>query len=720
MMKIYTVELPDGRRMKIQAESPDIAMRDADAWALENPIKPPVAAPQAQTPSAPETSMLGSLARGAGQGLFFGSGDEITAAVKASVGGQGFQEDYGENDAANAPAPAPDQPGPSWGQRYDTALAEERRLLDKSAAEHPFAYYGGDIGSSLLVPGAAARMGIRGAQVAGRTLPGAMRAAAGEAAIYGGLHGAGRSEGGAQQRAEGAAGGAAGGALIGGALQGVTGALAPQGRALMDRVHQLVDPEGAAARSVVNAQQQAQAAQAARRGTVAARDRQLARIGRDLEAQGAPLPPTALIDEGRPLADLGRTAANVSPEARTMLQDFTGDRFEGQAGRFGQFLEQRYGAQNNVERALTRRADASRANRPVYDRAMQEGDRALYSPTLERLVQTKVGTDAARRAATSVNDRAATEGFGRMNPPMRITDDGQIVFQRGGITGAPAFPNLRFWDQIKRELDDQVTSLRNKGEFGQSDTVRRIRDGIREELDRLVPSYADARGTAARFFRANDAAEAGENFARNLTSFPLEQAAVQVRNMLPSERRVFRDAFMGELQDQVGRSPDRADIVKRFFNTPDKRARAALALGSRRAQEIEAYLRLEGLQMIAKNAVQGNSTTARQLMDLGMAGAGGLVAGGGDYTDPKAMLVAGLLYGGRVGGRNITRGRMEQWANETARLLTTGTQEAVNEAAARIAAQPGFMEALRQATGNLSVRAGVGSVAGSSAAQEGN
>lgn len=665
----------------------------------------------------PETSATGAFLRGAGQGLF-GLGDELTAAAKASFSGKDFKEDYGYG--ASDAVTGQDQTEPSWGQRYDAALAEERRLLDKSSEEHPVAYYGGDIGSSVLMPAGLARIGIRGAQVAGRTLPGAMRAAAGEAAIYGGLHGAGRSEGGAQQRAEGAAGGAAGGALLGGAVQGVAGALAPTGRALMDRVHQVVDPEGAAARSVLNAQAQARAAQEARGGAGAYRDRHIRRIQRELADDGAVLPPMAMIDEGRPLADLGRTAANSSPEARAVLQDFTGDRFEGQAGRFGQFLTQRYGPQNNIESALARRADASRANRPMYDRAMEEGDRALHSPVLERLVQTKVGTDAARKAATNVNDRAATEGFGRMNPPIRITEDGQVIFQRGGITGPPAYPNLRFWDQIKRELDDQVTSLRGKGEFGQADTVRRIRDGMRDELDRLVPSYGEARGSAARFFRANDAAEAGENFARNLTSFPLEQASVQVRNMHPAERRVFRDAFMGELQDQVGRSPDRADIVKRFFNTPDKRARASLALGSRRAQEIEAYLRMEGLQMVAKNAVQGNSTTARQLMDLGVAGAGGLVAGGGDYTDPKTMLVAGLLYGGRVGGRNITRGRMEQWANETARLLMTGTQDAVNEAAARIAAQPGFMEALRNATGNLSMRAGSGAVSGSYAAQEGN
>ncbi len=52
-------------------------------------------------------------------------------------------------------------------------------------------------------------------------------------------------------------------------------------------------------------------------------------------------------------------------------------------------------------------------------------------------------------------------------------------------------------------------------------------------------------------------------------------------------------------------------------------------------------------------AVQGNSTTARQLAELGLAGGAGLVAGGGNPLDLKALATGALVYGLRRGSAEI-------------------------------------------------------------------
>ncbi len=48
-----------------------------------------------------------------------------------------------------------------------------------------------------------------------------------------------------------------------------------------------------------------------------------------------------------------------------------------------------------------------------------------------------------------------------------------------------------------------------------------------------------------------------------------------------------------------------------------------IALGPQRATELESMLRVENVMNMARGAVQGNSTTARQLFEMGLAGGAG-------------------------------------------------------------------------------------------------
>lgn len=142
------------------------------------------------------------------------------------------------------------------------------------------------------------------------------------------------------------------------------------------------------------------------------------------------------------------------------------------------------------------------AARPLYQAAFQQGDREIWSPTLERLTGSPSVVQAMRGAVRVWRDRAIADGFGAMNPGA-IVDAGQLRFTGRNL---PAFPNLQLWDYTKRVLDDQVRVAQRAGQREKARTLGDLTRSLRTELDRLtndgeVPAaYAQARqvyGTGA-------------------------------------------------------------------------------------------------------------------------------------------------------------------------------------------------------------------------------
>jgi hypothetical protein len=83
---------------------------------------------------------------------------------------------------------------------------------------------------------------------------------------------------------------------------------------------------------------------------------------------------------------------------------------------------------------------------------------------------------------------------------------------------------------------------------------------------------------------------------------------------------------------------------------------------------------------LARNAVQGNSTTARQLAELGLAGGAYGFSGGGinPLTDPGAVVNAALVYGA-ARGRNAINERLsrrvaEMLVSNDPRIILRGVQ----------------------------------------------
>ena len=193
-----------------------------------------------------------------------------------------------------------------------------------------------------------------------------------------------------------------------------------------------------------------------------------------------------------------------------------------------------------------------------------------------------------KTAVQTSQDEAVRRGMGGFNPKISFTPDGRIQFNRGP-NGVPTYPDLRYWDQVRRELSDAA----QKAGRGTEENMRLggLAAALNTELDRMVPAYQVARRTAASFFDARDALEAGQNFATQ--RFANDEARAACSGMSATERALFRDGFISRTKDVLAATRDARDITKILGASAEARDKLAIALGPQKAREFQAMLHAE-------------------------------------------------------------------------------------------------------------------------------
>lgn len=630
----------------------------------------------AQTPEPakkpdPTTSTFGATMRGAAQGISFGFGDEITAIEKAA-GTPGFP---GHVIALYKKLSG----DPEFSRKYDEYLEQERQKNAKAEDEHKAAYITGNVLGSLAVP-----MGAIG----GATLPARMGSAAKFGAVVGGLSGAGDGTT-LEDRATRAAVGTGLGAVAGAAgvpiVEGAGHLIGAAVRKPVDMVRAAVNPTGAAERAVGRAYIDAVRADptAANRLTAG----EVANSG-----------PAVVMDAlGQPGRNLARSAANISGAARDTLNQTLDPRLEGQVPRIVNWLRSglNFGDVHATQTAIDTLARG--VNRAAYGRAMgSPQSQSVWDGTLQQVAQAPVVQEAIRNATRTSANRAAAEGAGVVRNPFTFDANG-VMGMQPGVT-----PNLRFWDAVKRNLDDTIEKLQRAGEISAARDAQELRAQMVNHLDRLVPDYRRARSGAAAFFNAENALEAGQNYVTQ--NFANAETRRILSQMTPTERGLFQDGFISRLAESLETVPDRADLVRRIYNSPAAREKIQITLGSARAQELEAMLRVEGIMQQSLRGVQGNSTTVQQLLTAGAAGAAG-GAGGGGYLgfDPttSGAIAAALTMG--------KKGIDARVAMRVAEMLTSNDPTVLRRGVQMLARSNQMMNALRTAD-TAAVRAGGGQI----------
>lgn len=522
---------------------------------------------------------------------------------------------------------------------YEKARDEERHTNELAKQQHPYLHMAGEVVGSLpamaVLPEAKIAQGATGAlKVAGKIAEGAITG--GE---YGALAGAGEGKD-AASRVSGAAEGAGAGIIGGGIAGGATAGVEALARPVVGAIRAARDPEAEAARRLTRALQS---------------DQELIAAGK---AEGmSPQEWAAARRRGEPvtLADLGssntqallRSAANTSPEGRAVLEKAFNDRFAGQTERVADEVRGLVAGGANANKTGDQLvAEYDKARVPAYKLAYQQGDKEIISPPIEHLMGSPLFEGAMKAAVNGVKDRAIAAGHTVPTNPSVTLENGMLKFTKAKPDGTPIYPNLQYWDAVKKELDGIATMAKRSGD-PQGDVAANMSKVLRTELDKAVPSYGNARGIAAQYFGESNALEAGQKLAGKRVD-PAQISDV-MRKMKPDERDLFREGYASDWANRViSNISDTRDITKAMFNSPNERARALAVFGPTGMKTMESRMALETIMDGARKAM-GNSTTARQLIEAGLAGG---ALGGYEGYDHYGVLggLAGAVTGA-VGAR---------------------------------------------------------------------
>lgn len=387
---------------------------------------------------------------------------------------------------------------------------------------------------------------------------------------------------------------------------------------------------------------------------------------------------------GETVRALTRSVANQSPEARAVIEKTATDRFAGQAGRAVEFIRRIAGG--NVDDLGYQKGlkDAARlANEPRYRAAMESPKAAfVWSEPLAELMQSPTFRQAVKAAESRGADKAAVAGAKAVKSPFAF-DANDVMTIKTNPDGSRVLPSLAFWNQVKINLDRAIGIGQRAGD-DISDLVG-MKQKLVGALDAQVPAYAKARATAASYFGAEDALDAGKMFANKTRELPEARSAFGA--MTPSEQKAFRVGFSSEIIDKIKDARFRANVIDQAFGSPAKREMMEIVFGKAKARELEAYVRVEDLADKLRGAM-GNSTTARQLMELGIGAGSGALLTGGDWKG--ALGGAALVRGGRW----ITQRADAKVMQEVAKLLMSNDPAMVQKAIANASMSPKWMDAL--------------------------
>ena len=580
-----------------------------------------------------------------GQAMTFNLSDEIEAGLKT---GFGFLGDY------------------------DKELESVRGRMQYNREASPSGSLAGTLVGGAMLGGGMMRQGATMIpRFADASLKTRAAVGAGEGAAYGAAYGFGGGEDGFQDRAL----AATKGALVGG---GIGGSIPAAGRVLRgvgDTVMESVRPRIGA---ILNPQKEAER----RVGEALVRDRQMAqgRLSNAAERAGFEAGQDVRnFDRGsETVRALSRSVANQSPESRGVMERVVNDRFQGQTDRLKSVIERVAGGQvDDLAYKAQQEATKRSTNSAAYQKAWAQDFNGPPPMVFDELIG-RVPAAAVRNARSVA--KAEGRPFGQHLIASIDDNADTVTFTR--------MPSLREWHYIQRGLRSAADSAYRGGVGEVGTAYKSLHREILDAMDSASPAYQDARRGAAAFFEADDAFDAGKKFVWQ--NKDIRQSEAAFKRMSPAEREAFKVAFAGEFIEKLGQTSERRNVINQIFSTPNARAKINMVMGPQGMREVEAFVKVETAIDMMRGALTGNSTTARQLVELGLgAGAGGMLTG--DWTAGAlagAVIAKGIRMGGNKADENALR--------EVAKILLSKDRTQLARSIKRIANSRRHQKALDQ------------------------
>lgn len=510
-MPTYRITGPDGANYEIEAPE---GASDNDVLAF---VKSQTAA------KTPETGALSAAAQGVGQGLTFGFADEIEGAARGGL------------DALTSEK--------SFSDAYSERVGNARTRLDAARNDQPLAFYGGEIGSALAVPGGLAKLGVKGALAKSADLGLRARsvAAAKEGAAYGAAYGAGTGEG--EGKLTSAATGAALGGGFGVAFPATIDVAAAVGRGITNPIRGYANPQRVAAEKMGEA------------------------FARDLGASGTPGDVAVAM---RKVQNTGQRASASDPQM--MLADIGGD---------------------NVRR-LSRQAfnmpnDRAERFRTVLDRRQVTAPRRIEEALRSTMADGKEFFDVTSdlvKARSRNADPAFTTGYQQPLSQQAIKDFQNFAQSRGymqrifekttesvqGMTGKTV-DQMAPWEMLHRskmEINREIGRLKRGTPDSKANWDVRDLTVLNQELGSLINKHNKPLGSAlSRFSDESGLIRAVEDGLDDFKALQPEELARKMRGMPKAEADLYRVGATRALVQDIRRGSAWNDRTKSIFSSPE-------------------------------------------------------------------------------------------------------------------------------------------------------
>lgn len=673
-MAVYTIQAPDGRKIKIEAGDEATAVRGAQEWAAANPT----ATKLTGTPGKMDPAQAG-----VSQNVQFAPGQQPPTAYKPDLMTATAATVNGLVNSVPFLQGATDQimarTGQLFGGDYDQTMADLAKKREMAAQASPLSRVSGEVAGTI------GGLGLIGKTAAGAEALG-LTGGLGKQTLNSGLSSAGLT--GLNSISSGNDGGQvlgdmAAGGLLGAATPVAMAGLRLAGKGINDAVIRPIA-------TMANRDNEA----IARVGRAVAQDKGAGAVmgqADEIVAANANAPVLNADRFGSATRTLARTASNVSPEAQGMLKGAVEDRFLTQGARAKSFVNRLMnGATDDLALQDRIRTAAQASNNKAYDAARANPNaRAIWNQPIKELMQSQTFRQAIQMAEKRGSDRAAVDGFKAVRNPFTFAEDGTVGL-RQMPDGSRALPSLDFWDQVKRNLDGMIGTAKRQGDNTLTADLMGLKRKLVSALDSAVPEYQKARQGAAAFFDADDAVEAGRKAFRMTREVPELRRAHFALNA--TEKDAAAVGYASEMIDAIDAAKDRLNVINSLFGSPSARARNELFLGADRARELEAYVKVEQTLDMLRQAVSGNSTTAQQLIAAGvLGGAGGLLTGG-DLGSAGGM--AFLAMAGRRGLQMLGKKVDDQVMKKVAEMLTSSDPKMVERAIQNAALSKAHMDAI--------------------------
>jgi hypothetical protein len=272
----------------------------------------------------------------------------------------------------------------------------------------------------------------------------------------------------------------------------------------------------------------------------------------------------------------GAGVAKVAPR-------FT-ERQQAQLGRVAEDLRSLTGTSRTAYQAIeSTMAGRAATARPLYEKALQEGDKLIFPQELERLSGSDAVQAAMHTAVTEWRDNAIANGYGAMNPGA-LVKGGNLEFLHGKV---PVFPNLQFWDYTKNALDNMVKgSMQNGIPTKRTQTLTKLASDLRKALDDPemgLETYKAARQAWAGPTKYLDAIEEGRGILSRAEGS--EEMAARFSNLSEPEQEAYRIGAISALRARMGNDAAKLADFTKLVRSPEMRAKISAIMPTPEAAE---------------------------------------------------------------------------------------------------------------------------------------